>query len=119
MPVPEVTQATIHWATLVPVIVGGAIAVVGGVLAPAISRSLDDKSERRKKRVEKFEELVGALFEYDEWLDDIRDIRVFGREQLEPPSPLAKTQAIAAIYFHEFNGDLAEIGLSPVRMTPA
>ena len=70
---------------------------------------LTEKSEKRKRREETFEELIGALYEHAHWLDIMKNIRVFGREDTPPPSPLPKARAIVAIYFPGFVDQIHEL----------
>lgn len=94
---------------ILSVIVGGVIGVVGGIAGPPLVHWLNDKSDRRKKRAEKFEEMVNTLYEHDHWLNEARNILVFGSEGTEGMSPLPRAQAIVAVYFPTFNARLAEL----------
>ncbi len=90
------------WATLLPVVVGGAIALAGSWLGPWLIEARKENSELRKLRAEKFEELVKAIYEFDHWMDRERD-RALGGDAPEPTvSPFAKVQAISAVYFPNF-----------------
>jgi len=97
---------------ILSVIVGGVIGVVGGIAGPPLVHWLNDKSDRRKKRAEKFEEMVNTLYEHDHWLNEARDILVFGSKGIEGMSPLPRAQAIVAVYFPTFNARLAELNLA-------
>ena len=62
-------------SSLAPVIVGGLLALGGVALTGGVSvgvRFLQSREEKRKRRAEKFEELVAALYEFDHWLDKLR-----------------------------------------------
>jgi hypothetical protein len=84
-------------------IVGGAIAVVSGWLGPWVIEGRKEKAELKKRRADKFEEMVGAVYEFDHWLDTARG-RALGGITSEPTvSPFAKIQAIAAAYFPDFD----------------
>lgn len=85
--------------TLIPVIVGGVIGILGGLVGPPLSYWLSERSEKKKQKVEKFEELMDAIYAYEHWLDLVKNIRVFGHEDTHPPSPLSKVRAISSIYF--------------------
>ena len=93
------------WSTLLPVIVGGLIAISGGFFGPWFIESRKENSEKKKRRAEKFEQLVAALFEYEHWLDVIRDMQLVANQDnivpTMPPSPFAKLHALSAIYFPE------------------
>jgi len=43
---------------LLPVIVGGVIGIAGGLIGPPFLHHLQQKAEKKRKRAEKFEELV-------------------------------------------------------------
>jgi hypothetical protein len=49
---------------LLPAIVGGLIAIAGGLVGPPFLHHLQQKAERKRKRAEKFEELIAALYEH-------------------------------------------------------
>lgn len=89
------------WATLLPVVVGGAIALAGSWLGPWLLETRKEKAELRKLRAEKFEDLVKAIYEFDHWMDRERDRALDG--QGEPTvSPFAKVQAISSVFFPKF-----------------
>jgi hypothetical protein len=90
------------WTTLLPVLVGGAIALAGSCVGPWLLETRKEKSDLRTLRAEKFEELVKAVYELDHWLDRARD-RALGGATGEPTvSPFGKVEAISAIYFPDF-----------------
>jgi hypothetical protein len=101
------------WSTLVPVMVGGVIGLVGGWLGPWLVERRKEIAEQKKKRAEKFEELVATLFAYEHWLDSVQDIRLFSnRDELTPtlpPSPLARLHAISAVHFPQFESKIQEL----------
>lgn len=99
------------WNTLLPVIVGGGIGVVGGLAGPPLSHWLSRKAEREKERTQKFEELIGLLYEHDHWLNLMRGIVVYGHEDSHPIEPLPKARAIVAMYFPDLKNDFAELDL--------
>jgi hypothetical protein len=61
---------------LLPVVVGSVLAL----LSAAYAQKLQSKTDKEKRRAEKFEELVTALYEHDHWLEDVRNYRVLGEE---------------------------------------
>ena len=62
--------------SLWPVVVGGLLAL-GGTVAGAIATTIRDAAQQRheirKRRADKFEELVAAVYEFDHWLESIRN----------------------------------------------
>lgn len=83
------------WTTLLPVMVGGAIGVAGSFFGPWFN-------EKKKKRAEKIEELVTAVYEFDHWVDKYRNVTAFGDPGEIGLSPMAKMEAIAAVHFPVF-----------------
>ena len=68
---------------LVPVVVGGLLTLVGTVaaaLGTAIRDVVQRPNKEKKRRADKFEELVAAVYEFDHWLDRLKDRFVLGAE---------------------------------------
>jgi hypothetical protein len=100
--------------SLLPVIVGGLLTLGGVAIATASSVILDvlrARRDRRTRRGEKFEELVAAIYEYDHWLESLRNAQIF-EQDISPrkPSPFAKIEAISAVYFPQFLGRISQLG---------
>lgn len=50
----------------------------------------------------KFEELIAALYEFDYWIENWRQIEVYGKEIPPEVSPFCQIEAIVAVYFPQF-----------------
>lgn len=87
------------------VLLGGMLAVVG----PWIAESHKNKAEKKKRRVEKLEELVAALYEHKHWLGKVRSIRVIGVDGVESDSPFSKVEAIATAHFPHLRPKIGEL----------
>jgi hypothetical protein len=97
------TTTLTMWGTLVPVMVGGAIGLVGGWLGPWLVERRKEAAEKKKRRAEKFEELVAAVVEHFHWMANIRYFYISGQGSLPTSlSPITKIDAIASTYFPEF-----------------
>jgi hypothetical protein len=102
--------------SLAPVIVGGLIAMGGVLISGAITLAVKfmqtREDEKQRKRV-KFEELVTVLFEYEHWLEVVRDMYLYAEPTAIvptlPPSPFAKLHAISAVHFPEFDKKNVEL----------
>jgi len=90
------------WIPLISVIVGGVIGIAASFLGPWFIESAKQRNEKRKKRAEKIEELMSAVYEFDHWLTQYRNITAYGDPGEVGVSPLAKIEAIAAVYFPMF-----------------
>ena len=99
--------------SLWPVVVGGLLGVGGtmvGVIGTTIRDAARQRHETRKRRADKFEELVAAVYEFDHWLDGIRQRDAFGvGDARDTVSPFAKMQSISSIYFPQFSELIAEL----------
>jgi hypothetical protein len=93
---------------LIGVVVGAAIST-GATYLLAVRKEAD---ERKRKRAEKFEELVSAVYEYDHWTDTVRVIRVVGSEGEITVSPFAKIHAISDTYFPDFEKAVEELRIA-------
>jgi hypothetical protein len=97
--------------SLWPVVVGGLLTglftlggIGAGLMATAKRDAAQERREAKKRRADKFEELIAALYEFEHWLADIRDREAtddnpFGPETL---SPFYKVEAISSVYFPQF-----------------
>jgi hypothetical protein len=98
--------------SLWPVVVGGlltglfALGGIGvGLVGTACREAALERREARKRRADKFEELVAAVYEYDHWLDSSdreRDASGFVQTR-NTVSPFAKVQSISSVYFPQFS----------------
>jgi hypothetical protein len=83
---------------LIGVVVGAAILTVRDYFLAAKKEATDKK----RKRAEKFEELVAAVVEHYEWMGLLRFFAISGQGSMPTLSPIAKIEAIASTYFPEF-----------------
>jgi hypothetical protein len=97
------TASTPLWSVLLPVVVGGAIGVIGGFVGPFLVQRAKDASDKRRKRAEKCEELIGAVVEHYHWIDALKYFTISGQGNQPTLSPITKIQAIVGMYFPEFD----------------
>ena len=91
------------WNVLLPVLVGGVIGIIAGVVGPYIIQRSKDAADRKRKRAEKCEELIGAVVEHLHWFAFMRYFFISGQGSEPTLSPIIKIEAIAALYFPQFN----------------
>jgi hypothetical protein len=93
--------------------VGGLLALAGtvaGAIATIIRDAAQQRHETRKRRADKFEELVAVVYEFDRWLEDLRDREEFGREGIPvTASPIVKVKSISTVYFPQFSKLVLEL----------
>jgi hypothetical protein len=96
-------------ADLLSVVIGGLLAIGGGAGTQWYLHKLRTEEERRGRRAAKFEELVAALYEHEHWLQIDTRIKVYGEASERTVNPIAKIEAITAVYFSEFMDDVAKL----------
>jgi hypothetical protein len=109
--------------SLWPVVVGGLLTglfTIGGIgagfVASARRDSAQERREARNRRADKFEELVAAVYEFDHWLEGIRNRDAFGRVSVpQTASPFAKVQSISSVYFPQFVEPIGELNMASTQ----
>lgn len=89
-------------SSLLPVLLGGGIGLIGaaiGVGGSLMANFLTSAAERKRRRGEKFEELVREVYRFDHWLTDVRDKHAYGSALLPGVTPLANIEAITTVHF--------------------
>ncbi|MBX5179913.1 hypothetical protein HJB77_27215 [Rhizobium lentis] len=100
------------WPVLMPVIVGGSLAILGGALSPIVSHILSGRTARQARRVQRFEEMVAAVYEHDHWLDGKRQIRSIGQEVEGGPPPIHKARSIVLMNFEELRAPIRKLDIA-------
>jgi hypothetical protein len=102
--------------SLWPVVLGGlltGIFALGGLavghIATARRDAAQEAREAKKRRADKFEEMVAAVYEFEHWQDRYQDRYIFGADVPETVSPFAKVQSIGSVYFPQFNNLIREL----------
>jgi hypothetical protein len=114
---PANTQAlTQVLITLLPVIVGGMIAITGGVLGSILSHILKTSSDRRDRRRAKLEEIVTLTFETEQWLERQRDYFWRGKQEVNGLSPLDKCKSMTNLYFPALRDPMSNFWMSAVTI---
>lgn len=85
----------------------GGVAIGGGI--NFLMKRAESQEAKKKRRGEKFEELVQAIYQFDHWMDTKRSITAFGGEGEIEMSPLAKIEAISAVHFPKFNDAISKM----------
>jgi hypothetical protein len=99
----DIGTAPSLWNVLLSVLVGGAIGIVGSFVGPYFLQRLKDAAEKKRKRAEKCEELIGAVAEHYHWISAMRYFIISGLGSEPTVSPITKIQAITGTYFPEFD----------------
>jgi hypothetical protein len=95
-------------ADLLSVIVGGLLGGGGTLVVSTYLHRLQTADTKKRKRANKFEELVAAVYEHDHWIDNLRRFYVVDFQGEIKVSPFAKIHAISDIYFPQFEKAIVE-----------
>jgi hypothetical protein len=94
-------------ADLESVIVGGAIAIAGGLATQLLLEYLKQRAEKKKRKAEKLEELLTLLSEHvDTYL---REGVAYGDTEKEIVQLNAKIHTILLIYFRQYAASFSDI----------
>ncbi len=103
-------QTTLAFWQLLLLTLGPATLAAGvAILAPIILEGRKQRAEAHRRRADKLEELIRALYEYDHWIDQMRNERVLGAKVDPGITPLSKIHAIIDIYFPPLHQKLAPL----------
>ncbi|PKO91242.1 MAG: hypothetical protein CVU15_10260 [Betaproteobacteria bacterium HGW-Betaproteobacteria-1] len=100
-------QETLYQAfvALLPVIAGGAIGVLGGLVGTHYGHRLTEGSTKRTDKRVRVEALASATYELDLWLRKEENYFLYkGPENLEH-SPLARVETLVLLYFPEMTAE--------------
>jgi hypothetical protein len=103
-------------AKVVPVVIGGLLAVGGGIAGQFFTHRLTESREKTKLRRERLEDLVKALYAHEQWLDAKRNTMIFRNEDHETPSPLDEARMLQALHFPELAQSLQAVQQAQLPM---
>ena len=104
--------STDGWAVLLglaPVVVGGIIGFAAGVGGNWFNQRWQAEADKKRRREDKFQELVTALYDHRHWLKALGNSGAFGAAELLEVSPMARLRAIAALYFPTYRQALTKL----------
>ena len=96
-------------AKAVPVLVGGILAVAGGVGSQFLVHRLTDRRERIRLRRERIESLVKSVYAHGQWLEEKQTKMVFRNEDHDSPNPLDEARMLQALHFPELKNELLAV----------
>ncbi|TFV74096.1 hypothetical protein E4K64_19070 [Bradyrhizobium frederickii] len=105
--------------SLWPVVVGGLLTLAGTAAGSVVTIIRDVAQHRRdakKRRADKLEELVAAIFDFNHWLECERKRKVYGEDIPATMTPFAKVQSITSIYFPRFSNLVTELDLAASKI---
>jgi len=100
----------------IPVLVGGILAIAGGVGSQIVMHVLTVRREASKVRKERLESLVKTVYAHAQWLDAKRDAMIFRKEDHDTPAPIDEARMLQALYFPQLAGELIAIQQAAIPM---
>ena len=98
------------WPVLLPVIVGGLLALLPGAAVQIVTHILSRRAAREDRRRQRLEQLIFSLQEYEDWLDRDHSEKVYGiGAPVSELSPWVKITAIATMDFPNVLPDLDKV----------
>lgn len=86
-------------ASAIPVVVGGFLAIAGGLASQLVVHRLAERRELAKLRRDRIESLVRAVYAQTRWLSARSSKMMFRNEDHDEPWPLDEARLIQALYF--------------------
>jgi len=96
-------------AKAIPVVVGGILAIGGGIVGHLVTHHLTGKREWDKFRRERLESLVKSLYAHEQWLLTKHNTLIFRNEDHDTPSPLDEARMLQALHFPELLEELSAL----------
>jgi len=106
MPAEQVATFSTELLKLLPIISGAAIGITSGIVSTRYSHRLKSSDKKSVDLRIKLEELVNETFEVKTWIKRIENHRFFNGAEVLEKGPIAKIEAISAIYFPELKSKI-------------
>jgi len=101
---------------LLSVLLGGLLAISGGVIGQIITHRLTKSRESETLRRRKGEEFVKALFDHMSWIEEKRTTMVMNLKSHDSPPPLDQARMIQRLYFPELASELSAVAVAYLPM---
>jgi hypothetical protein len=97
---------------LLPVIVGGFIAIGGSIMASIISHKKQTSQKKAELKVQKLEELLNLVYESVEWVSQFRDEYLHDGPKAKEYSPINLAKVLSKLYFSTIEKEVDELEAS-------
>lgn len=94
---------------VIPVLLGGVLAIAGGLGSQLVVHWLSDRRDRTKIRRDHLEALVKAVYAHGQWISDMQRMLVFRNEDHDVASPLDEARMIQTLYFPSLGNELIAV----------
>ena len=103
--------------SMLPVIIGGFLAIIGGLSSQLIVHWLSDRREKAKIRRDRIEALVRSVYTHSQWVTDRHRFMVFRGEDYDKPDPFDEASMIQSLYFPSLSQALNEVRGASLKLT--
>lgn len=97
------------WAILWPVIIGGLLATLPGVVGQIVTHVLAQSAAAKTRRRNRFQRIADGLAELERWLSGQKNELVYGEKPKDDPDPLPAVMTMAMMDFPELLPELDEL----------
>lgn len=95
-----------------PVIIGGALAILGGVVSTFLSSNIELKRDRASLKRAKLEELLEEANNVEHWLDEYKNKQLTLADKYIGKNPVSKVEYISALYFEELDAEVSSLKMA-------
>ena len=111
----EIVQSTMTLTSiilsLVPVMIGGLLAIGGALSGTLLTYFLNEKSKRKALKRDKLEKLLNATNRTQHWLDEYKNTKFGIYEKDIGSSPIYEVKYLAKLYVKELNPEVTRLSL--------
>jgi hypothetical protein len=112
----EASSLILELSKAVPVIAGGLLAILGGIIAQVATHHFSASREKTALLRSRIELIAKALYAHSQWLEERVNQMIFKNEDHESPSPLPEAQMLVNLYFPELQAEIAAVMQAQVPM---
>lgn len=98
-----------------PVLGGAIIGVFGGLVGTTYAHRLSNNQAKITEKKSKLEALITEAYEIDIWLKKQENYYLYGGDEILEQSPIAKIEAIGALYFPELNKEVTQLSAKSMK----
>jgi len=95
--------------SLIPVIAGGFVAIIGALSGSLLTYFLNLKSKQIEIKREKLEKLVIAANRTEKWLDDYKNTKFLQNNLDLGLNPIEEVRYLSALYFRQLNSEVVKL----------
>ncbi len=97
--------------SLVPVMIGGLLAMGGALSGTLLTYYLNEKSKRNTLKRENLEKLLSAANRTEHWLDEYKNTKFGVYKKDIGPSPLSEVKYLSKLYVNELEEEVLNLSL--------